>query len=517
MDILIASHCCEVDFCAIVSYSSKHHLDVARGLDHLLTDVPSEVIVLHSPSGNIHYVSHLASAVFASTAKLAGTSLLERVHVDDRERVVTMFSDAATLTKHVSPTTIRLVGDDGRLVWSVLFTVAVKDATGRVIELHSTLRDVTHQMQLRDRIVERDTLAHTTNTLAKVGGWYHDLKTNETFWSEEVRRIHEVEEEFTPNSESIRRFFTAEDLDRMEQAMLNSISNGLASVVESKLFLPGNRQKWIRVFFSIERNNGEPTRLYGATQDITEIKEREDELERLVRELADQRDRLEEFSHLVSHQLRAPVTTLTSIVSLLRETEEPEERMHLETSMFDAISSLERTLGEVGEAVRIRNEIAPKKERVYIRDVVMTVKAQLAASIRDAGATIEIDTDDVPVVDYPVLYLETVIRHLISNALRFAHPERAPHIVISTHLNAENDVVLEVDDNGVGIDMDRHRDRLFRLGGTFHRNASGRGTGLFMVKTMVESLGGNVGLISTRDHGTKVKVVLLRQNSEALV
>lgn len=504
-------------FCVAVSQFRNQNIDVARGLDHLLTDVPSEVIVLHSPSGNIHYVSHLASTVFATSAKLAGTSLLARVHEDDRQRVSALFSDAAAVTKQVAPMTIRLRGDDGRIVWSVLFTVAVKDATGRVIELHSTLRDVTHQMQLRDRIVERDTLAHTTNTLAKVGGWFYDLRTSEAFWSDEVRRIHEVDEEFSPNAESVKQFFSSDDVDRMEQAMLHSISTGMASVVESRLLLNDDRHKWIRVFFSIERQeNGEPARLYGATQDITEIKEREDELERLVRELADQRDRLEEFSHLVSHQLRAPVTTLTSIVSLLRETPDAEERTLLEASMFDAIGLLERTMGEIGDAVRIRNEVAPKKERVYIRDVVMTVKAQLAASIRDAGATVEIDTDDVPVVDYPVLYLETVIRHLISNALRFAHPERAPHVVISTYLNSTKDIVLEVEDNGVGIDVERHRERLFRLGGTFHRNASGRGTGLFMVKTMVESLGGSVSLASTPEKGTKVQVVLLRQDSEAL-
>lgn len=491
-----------------MSHPHNQNLDVARGLDHLLTDVPAEVIVLHSPAGIIHYASNLAQQVFSTSAKLIGTSLIDRIHEADRERARHVFTDTASRSSQATPMTIRLVGDDERTVWAVLFTVAVKDATGRVIELHSTLRDVTHQIQLRDRIVERDTLAHTTNTLAKVGGWYHDLTTEQTYWTDEVRQIHEVDETFVPNTESIRRFFSAEDMDRMLATMDEAMSLGQPSVLETRMVVNANRQKWIRVFFSVEHLDGKPTRLYGATQDITEIKEREEALERLVRELAHQRDRLEEFNHLVSHQLRAPLTSLVSVFGLLRETDEAAERARLESTMFDAIQSLERTIDEVGDAVRIRNEIAPRKEKIYIRDVVLSVRTQLATSLRDAQATIEIDTESAPIIEYPLLYLETILRHLMNNALRFSDPERTPKIKVSTHVNSEGRVEMVISDNGVGIDLQRNGDRLFKLGNTFHRNASGRGTGLFMVKTMVESLGGSVSVESVPETGTTFHIVL---------
>lgn len=489
-------------------------LDVAKGLDHLLTDLPSEVIVLHSPSGIIHYVSHLGALIFGASSSLVGRSLIDRFHADDQERVRKTFSEAALNAATVPPMTVRVVGDGGEIRWVVLFTVAVKDGAGKVIELHSTMRDVTQQIQLRDRIVEYDTLAFTTNELAKVGGWYHDIDTGVTYWTDELRAMYEVDEQFVPTGDSIRGFFTQEDFDRMINAMSLASTSEQPSVLEVPAHLSGRRIKWMRVFFSVDRREGNASRIYGATQDITEIKEREQELERLVRELTHQRDRLEEFSHLVSHQLRAPLTNLTSLVSLLRDTTDDDERLKLENTMIDAVGGLERTLEEIGEAVRIRNMIAPKHEKIYVRDLVLSVKAQLAQSIRDSEATIEIDTDDVPVVEYPAVYLESILRHLVSNALRFANPDRSPVVSVATYLDDDHDIVLEVKDNGLGIDLRRHADRMFRLGSTFHRSSSGRGVGLFMVKTMVESLGGEISIQSSPSEGTIFTIALHKHRAE---
>lgn len=489
---------------------------VARGLDHILTDLPTEVIVLHSPAGLVHFASHDSTKVFSGREPLVNSNLLERVHQDDQDRLRTMFTDAATRGKKIPPVTIRLVQPGREVIWVVLFTVAVKDGSGNVIELHTTLRDVTQQMALRDRIVEADTLAHMTNMIAKVGGWYADMQSGFMYWSDELKSIYEVENDFDPsridpNSDTrddhLRAFFSAEDFKRIEEAAIEATSSGEPVVIEMPMTTAKNNARWIRLFLSASFENDVASRLYGATQDITEIKNREDEMEKLVRELTYQRDSLEEFGSLVSHQFRAPLTNLASITSLLQEVEDESEQRSLVNALGDAVEVLNRTLEEISQAVRVRQEVAPRDEVIHINDEIVSIKGQLAQSIRDAEATIHVDTTNLDVIEYPLIYLKSILRNLISNAIRFADESRPCEVWITTECVDDNPVLV-VRDNGVGIDLDRHAERMFRLGKTFHRNASGRGVGLFMVRTIVESLGGTIEIDSEVDKGTTVHVNL---------
>ena len=496
---------------------------VARGLDHILTDLPTEVIILHSPAGLVHFASHDSAKVFSGNRPITNSNLIERVHQDDQDRLRNLFTDAATRGKKIPPVTIRLVQPGKDVVWVVLLTVAVKDGSGNVIELHTTLRDVTQQMALRDRIVEADTLAHMTNLIAKVGGWYADLQSGFMYWSDELKNIYEVGTDFEPSrvdsdlgtrDDHLRAFFSAADFKRIGDTAAEVVSTGATAVIEMPMTTAKKNPRWIRLFLSASYENGAPVRVYGATQDITEIKNREDEMETLVRELTYQRDSLEEFGSLVSHQFRAPLTNLSSIASLLEEVDDESEHRSLVKALGDAVEVLNRTLEEISQAVRVRQEVAPRDESVYVSDEIVNIKSQIWQSIRDTGATIHVDTSELGIVEYPLVYLKSILRNLITNAIRFAHEDRPCEVWISTE-ESNGCPVLVVRDNGVGIDLDRHGERLFRLGKTFHRNASGRGVGLFMVRTIVESLGGAIGIESDVEKGTIIRVNLRSHRAEA--
>ena len=497
-------------------------IDVARGLDHFLTDQPVEVILLHGPAGSIHFASHTAPTIFGQDANVSKANLLEYVHENDRKRVNTMFTDAALHGDRVPPVTVRIVRADKQERWVVLFTVAVKDSVGKVIELHSTLRDVTQQISLRERIVERETLSHMTNVLAQVGGWFAEIATGRLYWSDELMHLYELEgdnapfafdDDLVPTDDRLLEFYSQHDLDRLRKAGAEVIASGDPQTLEMPMTTAKGAKRHVRIFLSVSSENGVPVRIYGATQDITEIYQRERELSRLVRELTIQNDRLEEFGHLVSHQLRAPSTNIASLATLLRETEDADELRGLHRALGDAVKLLTRTLDEVGEALRVHREIVPDAERLDLREVVLTIKGQLSHSIEDIGATITIDSESLPSVTYPRLYLESIIRHLIVNALRFAHEKRPLEITIRSFVK-DGIPMLDVTDNGSGIDLDRHGERMFRLGTTFHRHASGRGVGLFMVRTIVESLGGEISVESTPGEGTTFHVSLYRHATE---
>ena len=73
--------------------------------------------------------------------------------------------------------------------------------------------------------------------------------------------------------------------------------------------------------------------------------------------------------------------------------------------------------------------------------------------------------------------------------------------------NIDGELMLTVQDNGLGIDMARHSKNLFGLRKTFHRHAEAKGLGLFLTKTQVEAMGGEIAANSVVDEGTAFKII----------
>ena len=103
------------------------------------------------------------------------------------------------------------------------------------------------------------------------------------------------------------------------------------------------------------------------------------------------------------------------------------------------------------------------------------------------------------------LFLESILYNLISNALKFQHKVHKPKVRLRKFLS-EDGVALEVEDNGVGMDLSKVGMDLFKFKKIFHRHFDSRGIGLFMVKYQVEALGGKISAASTPAHGSRFAV-----------
>jgi signal transduction histidine kinase len=97
--------------------------------------------------------------------------------------------------------------------------------------------------------------------------------------------------------------------------------------------------------------------------------------------------------------------------------------------------------------------------------------------------------------------MESILLNLLSNALKYKHPERQPHVKFITR-NTNGSVILEVSDNGLGINLDRYGHQVFKLRKTFHQHPDGRGIGLFMIKNQIEAMGGKIKVNSVEGEGS---------------
>jgi hypothetical protein len=108
-------------------------------------------------------------------------------------------------------------------------------------------------------------------------------------------------------------------------------------------------------------------------------------------------------------------------------------------------------------------------------------------------------------VSYNPAYLESILLNTISNAIKYSHPARQPMIWLKSGYEDQK-LVLTIEDNWIGIDLEKHGDKIFGMYKTFHNNLDARGIGLFITKNQIEAMGGQITIASILDQGTTFKI-----------
>lgn len=226
----------------------------------------------------------------------------------------------------------------------------------------------------------------------------------------------------------------------------------------------------------------------------------------LIRELNYQNRQLDDFAHLTSHNIRSPAVNIYTLISLLNENSTLEDYKQIYSNLTKVSKNLNETLNELIEVLQVKNNTNIERELLSFEAVLNKVKESMQGDILVSHAVITHNFEAAPQIKYPKTYLESIFHNLLSNAIKYRSPERVPEIRVSTR-NLGGQVVLEVSDNGLGIDLARYGNQVFGLRKTFHRNKNSKGIGLFMTKTQIESLGGMITVRSENNQGTTFRVV----------
>ncbi len=222
---------------------------------------------------------------------------------------------------------------------------------------------------------------------------------------------------------------------------------------------------------------------------------------------------LSSFAHIASHNLRAPVSNLISLNDFYNESSDLEDKAMLFTKIEIVIGHLNETLNELIDSVKIQEDINITHEPTLFKTVFNKTLEILEVQLLDSKALVTSNFSEAPKIEYPKLYLESIMLNLLSNSIRYRSLDRIPKIHFYTEINS-NEITLIATDNGLGINLKKHGHRLFGLGNTFHRHPDSKGVGLYMIKTQIDVLGGCIAVESEVDKGTTFKIILKKVSDD---
>jgi len=299
-----------------------------------------------------------------------------------------------------------------------------------------------------------------------------------------IKKIITIEKErLIQNNRSIER------LTRRIQ-VFSVISNWvlLVIVISALINIVQNREQIAALFKEVEKKN-----------DILESQK--NELQSLSQDLIKQNHELERFAYVASHDLRSPGVNLIALLQLYEESTDDEEKSSLMDIIKEVADNLIVKLDDLIEMLRSKHESYAVHEQLTFKQVYNNVVKNLSADIKKSNVILNYDFSDAPTIKYPKSYLESILQNLLSNAIKYRHPKREPIISIRTFHRGDK-IMMEVKDNGMGIDLRKHGDSIFGIYQTFHDNNNSKGVGLYITKAQVVAMGGTIEVSSVPDEGT---------------
>jgi two-component system CheB/CheR fusion protein len=287
----------------------------------------------------------------------------------------------------------------------------------------------------------------------------------------------------------------------------NALENQLPIEVEQVNYRKNGERFWMSLHISpVKDERGTTTHWVSIQRDITKDKEAEIERDQLIQELSDTNADLKQFTYITSHNLRAPITNLLTIAELLEESSSnPMQNEQLVGGLRKSTTHLNDTLNDLIKILLIKESKNIELQPVNFAESFEKVKSSLRILLENSKANIITEFDTCKEVTFSPSYMESIMLNLITNSIKYAAPNRSPVILISTK-KIGNTISMIYSDNGIGMDMNQVRGRIFGLYQRFHNHPESKGIGLYLVHSQVTALGGTIQVNSTLNEGTTFQI-----------
>ncbi|MBU1483371.1 MAG: PAS domain-containing sensor histidine kinase, partial [Bacteroidetes bacterium] len=292
------------------------------------------------------------------------------------------------------------------------------------------------------------------------------------------------------------------------KGLWTSISNGKIWRGEFKNRAKDGSKYWVNTtIVPFLNEKGKQFQYLAILTDITEQKQLQIQEEKLIEDIVRRNKNLEQFSYIISHNLRSPVANILGLIALLQEENIPTETIdYINNSINLSANKLDEVIKDLNDILQVKNNITEIKELVSFKNLTSDIYVSIDTLIKKENATINWDFFEAPEMKTIKSYLHSIFYNLITNSLKF----RQRHVPLLIEIKSQfinNKIILLFKDNGMGIDLKKQNTNIFGLYKRFHADyAEGKGVGLYMVKTQVETIGGTINIKSEVNEGTEFRI-----------
>jgi signal transduction histidine kinase/DNA-binding NarL/FixJ family response regulator len=370
----------------------------------------------------------------------------------------------------------------------------VREQAAERIKINEELKTLNHRLQLATKS-------------ANLGIWDWDIHNNTIKWDDGMYELYDFKDQ---KSEVLYEVWLSkihsEDRERVA-AELSMSRDGIKKYdTEFRILGKHDRIQIIRATGAVELNEiGIPFRMVGINWDITKRKIADQEREVIIKEMSKRNAELEQFSYIISHNLRSPVANIIGAANLLIDADiKGDDRLFLANAVQQSALSLDDIITDLSHVLEIKHD-NHTKESVIFTDVVNSIVLSINDLLTLHKFTVSFNFLAVDKIFTVKSYLYSIFYNLISNSIKYRQKHVDGNITIKSELIASC-IVLTFSDNGSGINMDKYGDDIFGMYKRFHTDLPGKGMGLFMVKSQVDILGGTVTVDSQENKGTEFRI-----------
>jgi PAS domain S-box-containing protein len=459
--------------------------------------------------------------------ELRNLTFKDITHPDDLDSDLELFEEMLANKRSHYQLTKRYFHKDGSTVHIILAVSVVRDSSDKVLYFISQIIDIT-AVKTAERKLE--------STFRQLQSIY-DASTHVSIISTDTRgtitNFNKGAENLLGYSKDEILFKTTPQLFHLQQEMearklsisheYNIEASGFdVFVTPARLGIIDTRE-WtyvrkdgsqfpVQLTVTAMHTNGHITGYLGIAVDISSIKKVEREIQALLHVTQDQNQRLKNFAHIVSHNLRSHSSNMDMMIDLaLMEQPELAEIQTIQL-LKQAALNLKETITHLNEVVIMNTSTNAGGTPVNLHRAVNDTTQNIVALAKENKVNIINQVNASATIHGIPAYVDSIVLNFLTNAIKYRDPAKESFVRISSWQQDEY-TVLAFEDNGIGIDLTRHKAKLFGLYKTFHNHPEARGIGLFITKNQVEAMGGKIQVESTAGKGTTFKIFLKHEKN----
>ena len=218
---------------------------------------------------------------------------------------------------------------------------------------------------------------------------------------------------------------------------------------------------------------------------------------------------LDTFVYTASHDLKSPILNIEGLIGLLEKKLQTEgvlqdDKQKLIEMIGHSINRFKFTIQDLAEIAKVQKNFEEESSLVSFEEIVDDVKDIIQEMIRKSEAVIYSDTTEHPEINISRKNLKSILYNFLSNSIKYRSNDRKPEIYIKTQ-KWEDHILLTIRDNGLGMDLSKGN-KIFVMFKRLHNHVEGTGVGLYIVKRIIDNMGGRIEVESTLGEGTLFKV-----------